>query len=392
MSIERRFAETNTMHYESAMPPQSRSTHIAADTTSLVRPRYSTSIEYAQNIASSYSSSASSSAYSSPPSNLNSNLNSLVPSSYYTSGMAEKVMGARIPVDTRETATITVRVNGVDITGVWLNRDECVNWRGPVPLDRYKLNTDVDTTLIKKTLTHAYDQVQTVSVRHLKPPPLPAAGSLIVRHEEDVQLPAAPPIIVRQTVAEVRAPPTLVYRERPPVAPMPVPEQVVRVPGRVLDPPPRQIIVERMPAKAPLPQDVLVERWLAYDAQRRNVVHQQAAPRTQLVQSTPKNALIEWEAVDNTRVQQRFNYLGVECVEPAEYERRHGGELVETRRLPAIASSEQAVQIPRGETLAVNANASGLAREFILTGDVDALKLVDTRLNNLSEYLVQKYN
>jgi hypothetical protein len=63
----------------------------------------------------------------------------------------EQIMNASTaPININENATCTVRVNGQDITGIWVNREECMNWRGPIPLDRYKINTDAETTIIRK--------------------------------------------------------------------------------------------------------------------------------------------------------------------------------------------------------------------------------------------------
>jgi hypothetical protein len=135
-----------------------------------------------------------------------------------TSRVSEQILNARQPIAVNESAMTTVRVNGQDITGVWVNKDECLNWRGPIPLEHYAINTDA-ATVIRKQTAHSYDQVQNISVRYLKPPPLPAPGDLIIRHEADIQLPPAPPIIIRQQAAAVKAPPTLIYREKPPRAP-----------------------------------------------------------------------------------------------------------------------------------------------------------------------------
>ena len=297
--------------------------------------------------------------------------------------MQETILNAKTPIPVNETAVTTVKLNGQDISGIWVNRDECINWRGPIPLEHYKINMD-NATVIRKVATHTYDQTQNISVRYLKPPPLQAPGDLIIRHEADVQLPPAPPIIIRQQAVALKAPPTLVYREKPPRAPAPVPSQVITIPGKTLEPPARQVIVERMAAAAPLPQDIVIERWLGFPAQKRNVVHQQAAVQLQSL-PTPKNVVIDWEGKDSTEVRQKYHFLGVETADPLEYERRHGHELVETNRLPAFVS-ELNTKIPSGEVLASNVSQV----EFILTGDVDALKLVDKN-KNLSDYLMHRF-
>ncbi len=120
------------------------------------------------------------------------------------SRVATQILDAKAPLPVNETTLQTVRINGQEITGIWVNRDECLNWRGPIPLEHYKINTD-SATVIKKHATHSYDQVQNISVRYLKPPPLQTPGDLIIKEEGTVQLPPAPPIIIRQQAAAVRA-------------------------------------------------------------------------------------------------------------------------------------------------------------------------------------------
>ena len=56
-----------------------------------------------------------------------------------------------------------------------MNKDECLNWKGPIPLDHYKINNE-PPTVIKKHTTQSFDQMQNVSVRYLKPPQLPPPG------------------------------------------------------------------------------------------------------------------------------------------------------------------------------------------------------------------------
>lgn len=301
------------------------------------------------------------------------------------SRVATAVLNAQTPISVNETAMLTVRINGQDITGVWVNRDECLNWRGPIPIERYAINTD-SATIIRKKATHTYEATQNVSVKYLKPPPLQNAGDLIIRHEADVQLPAAPPIIIRQAAAAVKVSPALIYREKPPRQPQPVAAQTISIPGRTIDPPPRQVIVERMAAAAALPQDIIIERWLGYNKQKRNIVHQRAASQHTAAAAT-KNVLIDWETQGNAEVRQKYHFLGVETADPYDYERRHGHELVETNRLPHYVNDlMRETKLPSGEQLAANVSHV----EYILTGDIDALKLVDNK-KNLQDYLLHRF-
>lgn len=164
-----------------------------------------------------------------------------------------------------------------------------------------------------------------------------------------------------------------------------MPTQTITIPGRAVDPPPRQVIVERMAAAAQAPQDIIIERWLGYPKQRRNVIHQRSSA-TAVHQTAPKNVIIDWETTGHAdRVQQKYNFLGVETADPIEYERRHAHELVETHKLPSFVA-ELNSKIPSGEVLASNVSQT----EFILTGDVDALKLVD-KSKNLNDYLMHRF-
>jgi hypothetical protein len=207
---------------------------------------------------------------------------------------------------------------------------------------------------------------------------------LIIRHEPDVQVPPAPPIIVRQQAAAAIKLPAQVYRERPPRTPPSIPQEVITLPGRTIEPPPRQVIVERMAQAAALPGDIVIERWLGYGQQRRRVVHEKPVQRTQSL-AVAKNVLIDWESQDRTQVRQNYRFLGVEQCDPVMYERSHGHELVESARLPAFANEMNVTShIPNGEILADKQHLQ--QHDFILVGDVEALKLVEGR-QDLTKYL-----
>ncbi len=140
-----------------------------------------------------------------------------------------------------------------------------------------------------------------------------------------------------------------------------------------------------MAAEVQAPQDVVIERWLGYPKQKRNVIHKRA--QSQAPAQAPKNVIIDWETTGRVdRVTQKMNFLGVDSADPLEYERRYGSELVDSHRLPADIVNK--LEVPQGEYLAAN-NVD--LNEFILTGDVNALKLIDTKRNDLSQYLTHKF-
>ena len=241
--------------------------------------------------------------------------------------------------------------------------------------------------MIRKHANHSYDQTQNISVRYLKPPMPTPPGDLIIREEANVQLPPAPPIIIRQQAAVLRAPPPKIFREKPPRPPAPVPTQTISIPGKTIEPPPRQVIIERMAAEVQAPADVVIERWLGYPKQKRTVVHKRAQSQVNRP-PTPKNLIIDWETTGHVdRVNQRMNFLGIDTMDPRDYERRYGHELVDSHRLPGDIVNK--LEVPNGEYLAASNNID--LNEFILTGDVNALKLVDKNRTDLKQYLSHRF-
>ena len=169
----------------------------------------------------------------------------------------------------------------------------------------------------------------------------------------------------------------------------PVPTQTITIPGRHIDPPARQVIIERINGPPHPHQEIIVERWLSYPKQKRNIIHQKSASTTSVSHPHTKNIIIDWETVNTQTTDfknQKVNFLGVETADPNEFVRRYGNELVETHKLPSFVN-ELTANIPNGEVLASNLTQN----EFILTGAVDALKLVDTNKINLNDYLVHKF-
>jgi hypothetical protein len=141
-----------------------------------------------------------------------------------------------------------------------------------------------------------------------------------------------------------------------------------------------------MAAEVQAPQDVVIERWLGYPKQKRNVVHKRAQSQAPI--QAPKNVIIDWETSGRVdRVTQKMNFLGIENgVDPVEYERRYASDLVDAHRLPADIVNK--IEVPHGEYLAAN-NVD--LNEFILTGDVNALKLVDKNRHDLTQYLSHRF-
>jgi hypothetical protein len=65
--------------------------------------------------------------------------------------------------------------------------------------------------------------------------------------------------------------------------------------GRLLPPPARKVIVERLPELPEPPQDVHIERWLPYQDKKRKVI---LNPKPcDPIQCHPRNVVINWEKV-----------------------------------------------------------------------------------------------
>lgn len=304
--------------------------------------------------------------------------------------------------------------------GIWANRDEVRNWRGPIPISDYTFNEDSTPDLITKTIHQPVEYTQDIAVKYLKPPTPPPHGDLIIRQENDIIRPAAPAQIIRQLAPRPRTPEPLIIRERPPVPPTVMPTQLISLPGKVIDPPPRKVIIERMAQLPAKPQPVIIEKWLPYERQKRKVVYQPptivGAPAEK-----PKNVIIQWQ-VPNSVIKKEIRYLGVEKTDPNEYVAKHSSSLKETSEVPRFAldwdhisksaatSDELKRELEKLKLKVVDLNphnellftrhyvdagngfkllfdAGHLPSDFHeLEGDLDALKLVDLDREGLSSY------
>lgn len=106
-----------------------------------------------------------------------------------------------------------------------------------------------------------------------------------------------------------------IIRERPPILEK-IPTQEIILPGRVLPPPKRRIIIER-PAKLPdETRGQIVERWLPYDQQERCVIFNKAQQTKPLV--IDKNLEYIWDE-PNVYEKTKHENLGCEIVDPNSY-------------------------------------------------------------------------
>jgi hypothetical protein len=159
----------------------------------------------------------------------------------------------------------------------------------------------------------------------------------------------------------------LIIRERPPPAPVPIPPEHHVIPGKVLPPPPRKVITERLPQLPAPPQDIIVERWLEYGPRTRKIVFHPAQKITQA--PNPRNMIIEWDS-PNVALNRQFINLGVSFVDPNQYMSKYGPSLVDSSAIPQIALG---IRPENGSRLA----SESISTPIQLIGDVAALKLIN---------------
>jgi hypothetical protein len=254
--------------------------------------------------------------------------------SSFQSQVEQQVVNAQQPIQTNERE----QVQAGQYQGTFLNKQEVDNWRGPIPIEQYRINDDPNPEVIRKRLDKLKYR-QEVAVRYLNPPPAPKPGDIIVR-ERQSQIPPAPPVVLRQEACQAATPPPQVFREHPPAPPPQIPEQVVEIEGAPVPPPARRVVIEKLTSLPPKPQNILIEKWLPYQPQKRRVVYQ---PSCAQAQSNPRNLVIEWEAPD-VEVEQQCVNLGVQDADPYEYVRRYGSELRQPGEMPQLCQCQQQQQ------------------------------------------------
>ena len=111
----------------------------------------------------SYSSSSSSSKTTSGTSN------TIIPENR----IEQTILKSNVPINITENEEITV----LGQRGVWTNRSEVLNWKGPIPISQYRLNDDPNPEVILKTNSQPVEYTQDIQVRYLRPPTPQAPGN-----------------------------------------------------------------------------------------------------------------------------------------------------------------------------------------------------------------------
>jgi len=290
------------------------------------------------------------------------------------------VLRAQQPIDSNETEEITV--NGQ--RGIWLNRAEVINWRGPLPISDYPINQDEHPEMITKRAFHNVEYIQELAIRYLRPPTPEPPGEIVITQEANVHTGPAPPLIIRQQPPRPVTPEPIVIREAPPQPPPQVGRKLITISGKRLPPPPRKVIIERLAPIPTKPQSIIIERWLPYNQPKRRVIFQRSGEKDSVVVA-PKNVIVQWEA-PQVSVKKEVKYLGVVKANPVEYVERYGPTLKTSRDLPAFVYD---IKTPEGISLASDHHQRA---HHELEGDIHALKLVDLDHEGLGEYKSQVYS
>lgn len=254
------------------------------------------------------------------------------------------------------------KITAGQYSGIHLNKQEEAQFRGPLPLSRYSFSNDPNPEVIRKP-SGTVKYVQQVSTRHLKPPTPSPHGDLIIR-ERPKQVPAAPPAVVRQEGRRAATPPPLVHREQPPRPPTRLPTQVLEIEGEPGQPPARKVVLEKLPDQPAKPQNIVIEKWLPYQARSRRVVLERVC-----VPPPPptRNLIVEWQA-PCVEVEQQCVDLGVCRADPCEYVKKYGNELKKACEIPDLC--RDGCQSARRSASVASFHTSKLE------GDLDALRRV----------------
>ena len=300
-------------------------------------------------------------------------------SSEFLSQIEQAILRANNPINVSETEELTV----IGQRGIWLNKQEVNAWRGDLAISEYKIYEDRNPQVIQKRYEQVFEYVQELAIRYLRPPTPPAAGEIVIVQEPNIPTGPAPPLIIRQAAARAATPEPLVLREAPPQPPQPIAPKRITISGKRNPPPPRKVVIERLPALPPKPQNVIVERWLPYaEGGKRRVVFNKAAAVAEAV--NPRNVIVQWEE-PRVNIRQEVKYLGVIRANPAEYVQRYGAELKVHSALPKFVQ-DIATPSEVGQ-LAWNYRSQGVVYE--LEGSLEGFQFVNLDTEGLTEYRQQ---
>lgn len=290
-----------------------------------------------------------------------------------SSDVEETILASEIPLNFPDGEVITVN----NERGKWLNKSEISNWKGFVPIESYSINQDSSPEITNKKSKKDIIYDENVTIRYLQPPTPPPIGELYLRQEPDIPQPAAPPLIIRQEASRAKTPEPLIIREEPPKMPPRIGAKIVKVAGKNLPPPPRRVVIEKIPPAPTKPRPIIIERWLPFKEQKRKVIYQKAQEVVR--EEKPRNRIIQWE-FPQPKINRVIKEENVVKFDPVEYVRLYGSTLVKTENLPDYARNLK----PKTNLVFAADKETKAFPE--LEGDIDKLKLIDLDREGLSEY------
>jgi hypothetical protein len=97
----------------------------------------------------------------------------------YLSDVELSILKSAVPINLPESDEISV----LGHRGIWANKQEVVNWRGPRPISEYPINIDDAPEVLTKRTQESITYIQELAVRYLKPPSPPPPGEIIIQQE-----------------------------------------------------------------------------------------------------------------------------------------------------------------------------------------------------------------
>lgn len=263
-------------------------------------------------------------------------------------------------------------------SGVYVNKEDEIGWSGQLKISDYPINADSNPVVIQKSSAETLNYVQPITVKYLKPPTPQPAGDIIIKQEKDTLLPRAPPLIIRQRPLEQVTPEPVFYRDQPPEMPEQLEQKVITISGKKLPPPPRRLIIEKLPQLPSKPQPIVIEKWLQQERQTRRVKFIQAE-RVENWRSE-KNLIINWNSPRAT-VSRDYQLLGTQSCDPNGFCLKYGNTLLSSSQMLNVLR-ENKITLTRG----LEPSVSLIPK---LEGDLEALLLIDLDRFGLSEYKSQ---
>lgn len=104
-------------------------------------------------------------------------------------------------------------------------------------------------------------------------------------------------------------------------------KKIVKIAVKKLPPPPpRKVLIEKLPALPSRPACITIERWLPYPEAKRKVILK-IQDSSSSVSFNIRNSIILWKTPE-VKIEQSIKYLGVIKANPVEYVEKYGKTLV----------------------------------------------------------------